>query len=91
MSSDNHVEKAFEAFKSIKPDKEQLLRWHAALEKRRLQKNQRWARLKLVSLGVALGLIFGVACTLMLLSDGRSSNADENFSATFAMISVKNL
>jgi len=87
MNEENdRIEVLVREFQSISPTSEQSLKWHLAVQEKRNKRRNFYQ----VSLGLAAGLAIGVAISGFIL-EMSSREPKEDFSATLAMVSVKNL
>ncbi|MBK7844842.1 MAG: hypothetical protein IPJ71_14345 [Bdellovibrionales bacterium] len=83
---DEKLEQLIKQFQAIEPTSEQSLKWFLAIQQK---KNNRRNFYRL-SLSFAAGLAIGIIVTGFFLKMGQQQNQEE-FSATLAMVSVKNL
>lgn len=89
MSSDESVrlDKLVASFQGIKPDNEQILKWHMAIEEKR-RKRRSFLQ---VSMGLAAGVVIGLLCANLVMRTNQNQEIYEEYSATLAMVSTKNL
>lgn len=84
--SDDKLETLIQAYQGITPTAEQTLKWYLAIERKRNRRKNVFRVAISLAAGLVVGVIIGGSLWKMTLNE-----PPEDFSATYAMISVKNL
>ena len=83
---DDKLETLIQAFQGITPTPEQTLKWYLAVERKRNRRRNLYRVAMSLAAGLVVGIIIGGSLWKMTLNEPQ-----EEFSATDAMVSVKNL
>ena len=83
---DDKLETLIQAFQGITPTPEQALKWYLAVERKCNRRRNLYRVAMSLAAGLVVGIIIGGSLWKMTLNEPQ-----EEFSATYAMVSVKNL
>jgi len=85
--TDDRIDSLIRDFQGIAPTEEQILKWTLATT----QRSQRRRATLQISMSLAAGILIGIVGASLFYKAMNRTERSEEFSATFAMVSVKNL